>query len=95
MTFPVNPSTLVFTTRFIISDNEPILNVFHHEVDGAWEFTGATQAIGDSDHKPLLLSEILNIDPSVSQVAGLPPGYRAFRPSPGEAWQISQIRVTG
>lgn len=42
-------------TRFVTNKGKPILNVFHHEEDGAWEFTGGTQAVEDADWNWLLL----------------------------------------
>ncbi|PSL22983.1 hypothetical protein [Chitinophaga ginsengisoli] len=89
--FKDKPTTLVFTTRFIIKNREPILNIFHHEEDGAWEFTGQTQAIVDTDYNVILLSEMINIDPGIFEVADLPLGYRAFRSSPIDPWQLSPI----
>ncbi|MBW8687264.1 hypothetical protein [Chitinophaga rhizophila] len=76
----------VITTRFVLLEKEPILNVAHHEDDGAWEFTGPTQAVEDSDYKVIALGEVIAFDETILDVADLPLGYKAFRPSPDDPW---------
>lgn len=76
----------VFTTRYVLREGESILNVFHHE-DGAWEFTCGTECEDDKDYLIVSLEEIINIDPSVLQVADLPLGESAYRSSREMPWQ--------
>jgi len=58
-------SVAVFTTKFVVRNGEPILNVLHHKDDGAWEFTGATQAVQINDYLVISVEKIINHDPSV------------------------------
>jgi len=77
----------VFTTQFVIRNGEPILNVFHHKDDGAWEFTGATQAVEDKDYLVISLQKIINLDPSVLELADLQLGEAAYRASQDATWE--------
>ena len=33
-------NTAVFTTKFILESQSPIMYVYHDEEDGAWQFSG-------------------------------------------------------
>lgn len=80
-------NTAVFTTKFVFRVGEPIQNVFHHEDDGAWEFTGATQAVEDKDYLIVSLEEMMNLDPSILELADLPLGEAAYRSSANAPWE--------
>jgi len=82
-------NTAVFTTRFVFKEGEPIQNVFHHDEDGAWEFTGATQAVEDKDYLVVSLQEIIDFDPSVLELADLALGESAYRPAIDKPWERS------
>ncbi|NSL85808.1 hypothetical protein ECE50_030800 [Chitinophaga sp. Mgbs1] len=86
---PLN--TAVFTTRFVIKDGELIHHVFHHEDDGAWEFTGATQAQDDKDYMVVALEEIIMRDATVMELSDLPLGEGAYRPSKDAPWQRFEL----
>lgn len=79
--------TAVFTTKFVFRAGEPIRNVFHHEDDGAWEFTGSTQAVEDRDYLIVSLEEIINLDSSILELADLPLGEAAYRTAPDAPWE--------
>lgn len=87
-TFSEDMNVAVFTTRFVLKDREPIQNVFHHEEDGAWEFTSATQAIEDKDYMVVALQEIIDYDPSILELADLELGKSAYRPALDKPWEI-------
>ena len=60
--FVNNLNTAVFTTKYILNNNSPILYVYHYEEDGAWEFLGMETDINDDDYRVLSLEKIINLD---------------------------------
>lgn len=75
----------VFTLRQIISGGDPILRVSHDEDDHGWQFLSRGDAMME-DAVLVCLSEIVGRDPSVLEVADLPPGWRALRRTVGAPW---------
>ena len=57
--FVNNLNTAVFTTKYILNKNSPILYVYHYEEDGAWEFSGMETDINEDDYRVLSLEEII------------------------------------
>lgn len=76
----------VFTTLPILN-GAPILYVFHHEEDGAWEFYGE-EDVDDDERKVVALEEIVNMDSSLLKVCDLPLGYCARRKAKDAEWEI-------
>ena len=75
----------VFTISGVLDGKEPILHVTHDEDDHGWQFLGS----GDAqvvDAKLVAFHEIVEMDPTLLQLADLPPGWRAWREKPGAAW---------
>ena len=62
--FVNNLNTAVFTTKYILNKNSPILYVYHYEEDGAWEFSGMETDINEDDYRVLSLEKIINLDSS-------------------------------
>jgi hypothetical protein len=80
----------VITLRPIVFEGKPILHVTHDEDDHGWQFLGREDA--DPDQASVVtLEEIVQLDPSVLEVADLPPGWHAWRGSMESAWQRSRI----
>jgi hypothetical protein len=79
----------VITLRQIISDGEPILHVTHDAEDGVWQFLGWGDA-QEEDAKIVGLGEIVQLDPSVEELADLPPGWHAWRAAADRPWQRGQ-----
>ena len=76
----------VITLRSIVFDGGPILHVTHDEEDDGWQFLGAEDA--DADEAAVVgLGEIVKLDPSVVEVADLPPGWHAWRPNRSAPWR--------
>lgn len=88
--FQESLNTAVITTKWVL-DGEPILNVYHHEDDGMWEFTGSTQGHEDSDYKVISLEEVIQRDPTIQHVSELPLGYCANRTAVDILWAIGKI----
>lgn len=78
----------VITIRQIVREGRPILHVTHDRDDGGWQFLGAEDA-NTADAMVVALREIVKLDPSVQQLADLPPGWHAWRRAPQESWQRS------
>ena len=71
--------------RQVLDGSEPILLVSHDEDDHAWQFIGTSDASVE-DAKLVCLEEIVRLDPTVLEVADLPPGWQAFRDRVGGEW---------
>ena len=76
----------MITTRFVLEDKSPILYVFHYE-DGYWQFSGPEENLQDQDYKVIALEEIINIDPTVLEVADLPYKGKAYRETVSDEWK--------
>jgi hypothetical protein len=76
----------VFTTKQVVKEGKPILFVTHDADDGAWQFHSGDMA-RDEDAMILALSEIVEIDTTITELADLPLGYKASRASPSSSWK--------
>jgi hypothetical protein len=84
--FPGPPNQATFTVRQVLGDGKPILHVTHDPEDGGWQFlTGDPVKMADA--LLVSLASVVQHDPSVAEVADLPPGWTASRRSAGEPWQ--------
>ena len=84
---PKNVATI--TTRQVIREGQPILLVSHAADDGSWQFlTGG--AFSTEDGMLVALQEIVEHDPSVSELADLPLGWVAKRDAIGSPWSRSR-----
>ena len=72
--------------RQVLDGSEPILLVSHDADDHGWQFIGSTDP-NVSDGRVVCLESMVARDPSVLQVADLPPGWQAVRHSPEHPWQ--------
>lgn len=80
---PRNCATL--TMRQVLDRSEPILLVSHDADDHGWQFIGASDA-SVADGKLVCLEHIVYLDPTVLEVADLPPGWQAVRECVGGPW---------
>ena len=71
-----------FTMRQVLDGSEPILLVSHDADDHGWQFIGSSDA-SMKDAKLVCLEEIVRVDPTVLEVADLPPGWEAIRDAVG------------
>ena len=83
--FDQPPNCATISLRQIVFEGEPILHATHDQDDHGWQFLGWGDA-GLSDAVVVCLSEILKLDPSVREIADLPPGWHAWRRSVGKPW---------
>jgi len=75
----------VVTVRTLWEQKRQILYVYHNE-DVAWQFH-ADREPDPSEASIILLSEIVEQDKTVTELADLPTGWCAWRAGPGEPWQ--------
>lgn len=80
----------VITTRFVLSGQESITHVYHHQEDGMWEFVGEEDA-NESDYLVISLEEMVQHDSSIQDVIEIGLGYSAHRVSLGKEWQIKKM----
>jgi hypothetical protein len=83
--FDEPPNRAVITIRQIVREGQPVLHVTHDLDDHGWQFLGAGDAKVE-DAMIVALSEMLSIDPTLSELADLPPGWHAWRASAVAEW---------
>ncbi|HWL08425.1 MAG TPA: DUF4262 domain-containing protein [Planctomicrobium sp.] len=75
----------VFTTRQVIEEGRPVLMV-NHDRDGNWQFL--CQTTNDThDGRIVCLQEIIESNPSVTELSDLPMGWQVVRNSPEMPWK--------
>lgn len=82
--FADSPDTGVYSTRFVLDEDYPIL-LISHDPDGAWQFLCGTTDNPD-DGRLIPLQEVVELDETVRKVADLPTGWRAWRDSTEGPW---------
>ena len=83
--FDQAPNVAAITTRQVIEDGLPILNVVHYADDDSWAFVcGTSNAIEDG--RVIGMGEALKLDPTLATIADLPPGWCAQRRAVGQPW---------
>lgn len=82
------------TIRSVVFDGAPILHVTHDEDDHGWQFLGWEDA-DVSQGAVVCLAEIVKLDPSVLEVADLPPGWHAWRKSKSSPWTRERRTADG
>jgi hypothetical protein len=81
------PNCAAITLRSILFEGAPILHVVHDLEDHGWQFLG----LDDADEKDIALvamREIVELDPTVQEIAHIKPGCRAWRHSHESEWVI-------
>jgi hypothetical protein len=84
--FDQRQNCAVITVRPILFDGAPILYVSHDSDDHGWQFLGA-QGAQMGLATVVSLSDIVELDRSVLELADLPPGWYAWRESKSVSWQ--------
>jgi hypothetical protein len=87
------PNLAVVSHRTVIFGQEWIALVSHDADDGGWQFLShETSPLKESDGVVVSLREIVQIDPSVAQLADLPLGWRAWRGAKNSLWHRAKTR---
>lgn len=78
-------NSVAFTTSKVIEDAYPILYASHDE-DGDWQFLcGTTNATEDA--RIVCLKNLVELDPSITELADLPIGWSAEREDASNPWR--------
>lgn len=81
------PNRAAITTKRIVDGSAWIAHVSHDEDDGSWQFhTSSDDDLNENDARLLTLHELYQIDPTISGIADLRPGWRAWRESRDGPW---------
>ena len=80
---PRNCTTVIM--RQVLDGSEPILSVSHFADDHCWGFVGTTDA-NVADGRVVCLEHVLQLDPTIAEVADLEPGWDATRNVVGGPW---------
>ncbi|WP_067825211.1 hypothetical protein [Nocardia inohanensis] len=84
-TFADPPTVAVFVDQRILRDGDWIAYVTHDDSDAAWQFHTAGP---DLAHALLVqLSEVVDRDPTIAELANLPYGWIARRSEAGAPWE--------
>jgi hypothetical protein len=76
----------VITLRQVVREGSPILRVTHDDDDGCWQFLDGNR-VKVEDGLLVSLEEMIEIDPTLAQLADMPPGWVAWREGPDDTWQ--------
>lgn len=84
--FDQKRNAATFTTTHVLKEGKDITHVYHDESDHGWQFhyPGPKDA---SDAMLVALSEIVDHDSTVLEIADLPPGWMAVRNYRGAPWR--------
>jgi hypothetical protein len=83
--FDQPPNCAAITLRSIVFGGAPILRVTHDLDDHGWQFLGIEDAT-DEDAAVVSMARIAELDPTVFEVANLPPGWHAWRRTIHDPW---------
>ena len=82
------PNVATITVRQVVHGGQPILLVARDADDGGWQFlTGGPFDVADA--LVVSLGGMASRDPTLAELADLPPGWQAVRPRVGAAWECS------
>jgi hypothetical protein len=88
------PNTAAFTVSSVLEGTAEIVYVSHDEEDGAWQFLDDPDR--DDGAKVVSLHRLLQLDPTLAELASLPLGWHAFRHRPGSPWRWARsARASG
>lgn len=86
VSFAEFPDVPVITTRHVLEMLEPIRYVVHYEDDDSWSFLCGTAEEQD-DYRVVHLGHLLDLDPSITLVSDLLPGWSAWREDGESNWE--------
>jgi hypothetical protein len=78
------PNAAAITVRAIL-EGDPILHVSHDEDDHGWQFLDGRDVVVE-EGRLISMANALDIDPTLREIADLPPGWIAWREGPSAAW---------
>ncbi len=88
--FDQEPNCGAITYNGVMSGKYCIVCVVHNLDDNGWQFFGNGPDSGQNV-AILTMQQVVNIDPSVEEVAHIEPGWKAYRETKDSAWKIEKI----
>ncbi|MBS1665358.1 MAG: hypothetical protein JST68_30220 [Bacteroidetes bacterium] len=88
----IDLNLVVFTIRKVVYEKSPVVYVVHG-IDDEWQFLSNAPA-SLSDLMIVSLRQILEIDPSLSEILSIPQGMEAVRSKIGDSWNIGACSQT-
>jgi hypothetical protein len=85
--FQESLDTAVFTTKFVLEQQSPIL-IAYHNGDGSWQFSGKEDDLSNEDFRVISLGEIIELDKSLLDLCDMPINSEASRLSIISPWKI-------
>jgi hypothetical protein len=82
--FDQGPNVAAITSDAVLK-GAPVLSVVHYSDDHSWGFTVGLNTQTE-DGRVVAMKTIMRLDPTVAEVADLPPGWKAQRTSVGSPW---------
>jgi hypothetical protein len=79
-------NTAVIADRFFAEGTEICVYVTHDAYDDGWQFLTANTNGDERRAVVLALSTVVELDPTLDELADLPPGWYATRQSKDERW---------
>ena len=87
--FDQTPEVSALTTKQVLEKDLPVLLVIHYGDDCSWAFLCDTTE-EESDSKMTTMEEMVKKDPTLEEIADLPPGWIAYRDFVGDEWDKIQ-----
>jgi len=84
--FDQAPNVAAITSTHITKDACPVLLVTHYEDDHSWSFQSGL-AVTMEESQLVGMGEIVRRDPTLVEIADLPPGWSAERDAIGGKWR--------
>jgi len=84
--FSEKPHTKVFISKPVQENKEWITYVTHELSDGAWQIVGET-GVESGGPELACLHQMIEKDPTLTELADLPKGWYAERTAPGKPWE--------
>jgi hypothetical protein len=91
--FGDSPHTGVFTTKRVMSGDDPVTRVFHDAEDGAWQFHGPDESKAE-DLAYVCFHHVVDKDATIKALADLPVGWCAWRTDVTAPWIREQTLDT-
>ena len=83
--FDQSENTAAFCLESIMTEGAPILLVCHDADDHSWQFLDG-EPVDMANALLVSMASVVSIDPSLKEIADLPPGWQASRLSKSSAW---------
>jgi hypothetical protein len=78
----------VFTTRYVLENNSPIIYV-SHDKEGDWQFFGKEDDLTEKDARIITLGEIIALEPLLNKILWIPEGMQAWLNIETQEWITS------